>query len=144
LAFTGEYSVAVDEKGRMAIPMRFRTEYDSGGFITKWFESCVALLPRATWEGIMSRADPLPFTDADARNFKRALNASAWPIEQDKQGRMVIPAKLRESAGLTGGQAVLIGAGSHLELWSKERWEQLSERMDQPGFLEEQFKGLGI
>ena len=88
--------------------------------------------------------EPLPVTDEGARLFRHFLYPSAWPIEQDKQGRLVIPGKLRDAVGLTGDKAVLVGAGSHLELWSPERWDELSARMAQPGFLEDQFKGLGI
>jgi len=142
--FTGEYTVAVDDKGRIAIPVRFRPGFDAGAYLSRWIDPCLALHPSAAWEAITSRVEPLPVTDEGARLFRHFLFPSAWPIEQDKQGRLVIPAKLRDAAGLTGDKAVLIGAGSHLELWSPERWEELSARMAQPGFLEDQFKGLGI
>lgn len=142
--FTGEYHVAVDDKGRIAIPVRFRTEFDAGAFLSRWIDPCLALHPRVAWEAITSRVEPLPVTDEGARLFRHFLYPSAWPIEQDKQGRLVIPGKLRDAVGLTGDKAVLVGAGSHLELWSPERWDELSARMAQPGFLEDQFKGLGI
>jgi MraZ protein len=56
----------------------------------------------------------------------------------------VVPPPLREFAGLTGTEAVLVGSGARLELWSPDRWSAWTERMDAPGFLEEQFRGLGI
>lgn len=142
--FTGEYHVAVDDKGRLAIPVR--TEFDAGAYLSRWIDPCLALHPRVAWGGRCVPRGAASRHRRGARLFRHFLFPSAWPIgEQDKQGRLVIPAKLREAAGLTGDKAVLIGAGSHLGLlWSPERWEELSARMAQPGFLEGQFKGLGI
>jgi transcriptional regulator MraZ len=142
--FSGQYRVAVDDKGRIAIPVRFRADFDTGGSIGKWLDPCLALHPRAAWEGIENRVDPLPFTDGKARDLQRFLHSSTFPIELDKQGRLVVPPPLRDFAGLTGSEAILVGSGARLELWAPDRWSEWTQRMDAPGFLEEQFRGLGI
>lgn len=141
--FTGEYRVAVDDKGRIAVPVRFRAEFAAGGLVSKWLDGCVALHPRAAWESIAARVDPLPFTDARGRELQRFLYGTAFEIELDKQGRLVVPAVLRTFAKL-GDQAVMVGSRTHLELWSPTAWETWSDRMDQPDVLAEHLQGLGI
>jgi MraZ protein len=141
--FTGEYRVSVDDKGRIAVPVRFRPEFDTGGLVSKWLDGCLALHPRAAWESVAARVDPLPLTDARGRELQRFLYGTAFEIELDKQGRMVVPAVLRTFAKL-GDQAVMVGSRNHLELWSPTAWDAWSERMDQPEVLAEHFQGLGI
>ncbi|MBX3030810.1 MAG: division/cell wall cluster transcriptional repressor MraZ [Chloroflexi bacterium] len=141
--FTGEYRVAVDDKGRIAVPVRFRAEFAAGGLVSKWLDGCIALHPRAAWEAIAARVDPLPFTDARGRELQRFLYGTAFEIELDKQGRLVVPAVLRTFAKL-GDQAVMVGSRTHLELWSPTAWETWSDRMDQPDVLAEHLQGLGI
>jgi MraZ protein len=141
--FTGEYRVSVDDKGRIAVPVRFRAEFAAGGLVSKWLDGCLALHPRAAWELVAARVDPLPFTDARGRELQRFLYGTAFEIELDKQGRMVVPAVLRAFAKL-GDQAVMVGSRNHLELWSTTAWDDWSARMDQPDVLAEHFQGLGI
>ncbi len=141
--FTGEYRVAVDDKGRIAVPVRFRAEFAAGGLVSKWLDGCLALHPRAAWEQVAARVDPLPFTDARGRELTRFLYGTAFEIELDRQGRMVVPAVLRTFAKLDD-QAVLVGSRNHLELWSHTAWDDWSQRMDQPEVLAEHFQGLGI
>lgn len=141
--FTGEYRVAVDDKGRIAVPVRFRAEFAAGGLVSKWLDGCLALHPRAAWEQVAARVDPLPFTDASARDLQRFLYGTAFEIELDRQGRMVVPAVLRAFAKLDD-QAVMVGSRTHLELWSPTPWDDWSKRMDQPDVLAEHLQGLGI
>ena len=141
--FTGEYRVSVDDKGRIAVPVRFRAEFAAGGLVSKWLDGCLALHPRAAWELVAARVDPLPFTDVSARDLTRFLYGAAFEIELDKQGRMVVPAVLRTFAKLDD-QAVMVGSRNHLELWSTTAWDDWSARMDQPDVLAEHFQGLGI
>ena len=142
--FSGQYRVAIDDKGRIAIPTRFRTDFETGAHIGKWLDPCLALHTRAAWEEIENRVDPLPITDRAARELQRYLHSWTFPVEVDRQGRLVVPGTLRESAELAGPEVLIIGSGARLELWSIDRWTAWSKRMDEPGFLEEQFRGLGI
>lgn len=141
--FTGEYRVAVDDKGRIAVPVRFRAEFADGGLVSKWLDGCLALHPRAAWESLAARVEPLPFTDVRGRGLERFLYGTAFEIELDKQGRMVVPAVLRGFAKL-GDLAVMVGSRTHLELWSTQAWDEWSARMDQPEVLAEHLQGLGI
>ncbi len=141
--FTGEYRHAVDDKGRVAVPVRFRAELAGGAFVSKWIDGCLALHPRAAWDALATKVGALPIADAGARVFQRHIFGTAFEIEIDRQGRLVVPAVLREFAGL-GEEVVVVGSRDHLELWAPDRWATYSARMDDPELLAEHLQGLGI
>ena len=141
--FTGEYRHTVDDKGRLAVPVRFRAELAQGAQVSKWIDGCVALFPRADGEVLAERTAALPVTDQSARTFQRFLFGTAFEVELDRQGRFVLPSVLREFAGLES-EVVVVGARNRLELWSPQRWGHYSAQMDQPEVLAEHLQGLGI
>jgi MraZ protein len=141
--FTGEYRHSVDEKGRVAIPARFRTDLASGAVVSKWIDGCLAVHPRAAWDDLAERAGRLPVTDAGARTFQRFLFGTAFEVTPDRQGRLVVPQVLRDFAALQEG-VVVVGSRDHVELWSPERWAAYSASMDEPQVLAEHLQGLGI
>lgn len=141
--FTGEYRHSVDEKGRVAIPARFRTQLDEGALVSRWVDACLAVFPSAEWAAFTVRLETLPFADASARVFQRFIYSSAFEVEIDRQGRIVVPAGLREWAGLRG-EAVLVGARDHIELWEPARWADYSGAMNSPDVLAAHLQGLGI
>lgn len=141
--FTGEYRHTVDDKGRLAIPVRFRDDLAMGAQVSKWIDGCVALFTRAEWEALAERTAGLPVTNPDARTFQRFLFGTAFEVELDRQGQFVLPSVLRDFAGL-GAEVVIVGARNRLELWSPPRWSQYSAQMDQPEVLAEHLQGLGI
>ena len=107
--FTGEYRHTVDEKGRIAVPVRFRAELAGGALVSKWIDGCLALYPRAAWDALAARSRALPVTDAGARTFQRFIFGAAFEIELDRQGRLVVPAVLREFA--EAGTAAVVSSG---------------------------------
>lgn len=141
--FTGEYRHTVDDKGRLAVPVRFRAELAQGAVVSKWIDGCLALFPRAAWDELAEKTAALPVTDQGARTFQRFLFGTAFDIELDRQGRLVVPAVLREFAGLES-EVVVVGSRNHLEFWSPASWQQYSAQMDQPEVLAEHLQGLGI
>ena len=141
--FTGEYRHTVDEKGRLAIPARFRADLAQGAQVSKWIDGCVALFPRADWEALAEQTAALPVTDQGARTFQRFLFGTAFEVKLDLQGRFVLPAVLRDFAGLKA-EVVVVGARNHLEFWSPRIWSRYSAQMDQPEVLAEHLQGLGI
>ncbi len=102
--FTGEYRHSVDEKGRVAVPARFRAQLDEGAVLCRWVDACLAIFPRSEWESLATKVKALPIADASARDFQRFLFAGAFEIELDRQGRFVLPAQSREWARLAGGR----------------------------------------
>jgi MraZ protein len=141
--FTGEYRHSLDAKGRIAVPSRFRGELRGGAFVSRWIDLCVGLFPREAWDALAARVAALPVTDAGARTFSRFLFASAYEVELDGQGRIVVPVGLREWAALDG-DVVVVGARDHVELWSPSRWAEYSAGMTSPDVLAEHLQGLGI
>lgn len=141
--FIGEYRHTVDEKGRVAVPARFRAQLAGGPVITRWLDACLAIFPRAEFERLAERVAGLPLGDADARSLRRTVFAHAFEFELDAQGRALVPPPLREWAGLAG-EAVVVGGNDHVELWAPDAWASYSAAMAAPEVLAERLQGLGF
>ncbi len=121
--FMGEYHHSIDDKGRLIIPSKFRTELGDKFIITRGIENCLFIYPEERWEAIVHKLESLPFTKKDARNFTRFFLSGATVAEFDKQGRINITSPLITYAGIKK-DCVVIGTGDRLEIWSKEAWEE--------------------
>jgi MraZ protein len=141
--FTGEYRHSVDDKGRVAVPARFRAQLESGAVVSRWLDGCLAIHTRAGWDALAGRVAGLPVTDAAARLFTRYVFAGAFEAELDRQGRVVLPAFLREFAGLAN-DAVIVGSRDHAEIWEPSRWASYARALDDPDELARALGGLGI
>jgi MraZ protein len=144
LVFTGEYRHTVDAKARLAVPSKFRAQLAGGAMVSRWLDLCLAIWPRDGWERLASRVAALPTVEnPGARAFSRFVFASAVEIEFDAQGRFVLPAYLREAAGLEG-EAVVVGSLDHAEIWAPARWEEYRKALEVPDALAKHLAGLGI
>ena len=141
--FTGEYRHAIDAKGRVAVPARFRAELAPGAFVTRWIGNCLAIFPRPEWDRLASRVAELPFSDAGARVFSRFVFSGAFEFVLDAQGRLVLPPALREFADVKT-DVVVVGARDHIELWDPNRWAAYSAEMNTPDALGARIENLGI
>jgi MraZ protein len=141
--FTGEYRHSVDDKGRLAVPARFRAQLAEGVFISKWIDGCLAIHTRHGWDELAARFAAAPLTDARARLFQREVFGGAVEAELDRQGRVLVPAFLREAAGLDE-EAVIVGSRDHAEIWSPARWATYRQAMDDPQAFAQAIQGLGI
>lgn len=121
--FMGEYSHTIDAKGRLIIPARFREGLGDKFIVTKGLDNCLFVYPLDEWSALEEKLKSLPFTRADARAFVRFFFSGANECELDKQGRILIPANLREYAQLSK-EVVVLGVSSRVEIWSKERWDK--------------------
>ena len=120
--FIGEYNHTIDAKGRLIIPSRFREVLGDEFVVTKGMDGCLFVFDNPEWQAFEEKLHKLPMIDKGARQFTRFFLAGAASVEVDKQGRILLPAVLREFAGITK-DAVLVGVGSRVEIWSKDRWE---------------------
>ena len=125
--FVGEYSHALDAKGRLTIPARFRDELENGLFITKGYEQCLAGFALSEWTALAGRAAKMPLASRSARSYSRLVFGGACEAVPDKMGRVLIPAFLREYAGIEE-EAVIVGVNTYIEFWNPERWRQMLER----------------
>ena len=120
--FMGEYNHTLDAKGRLIVPSKFREVLGDGFVVTKGMDGCLFVFANSEWTAFAEKLHTLPMIDKEARQFTRFFLAGAAEVEVDKQGRILIPGVLREFADITK-DAVLVGVGSRIEIWSKERWE---------------------
>ena len=137
----GEYNYALDAKGRLNFPAKLREDLGDHFFIAKGLgEHCLYVYSLAEWQKFIDKIDALPFSKA--RKLQRELFASACEVEPDKQGRIVVPANLREHGELEK-DVVIIGTSNRCEIWSKANWdaylaestpEAIEEAMDELGF----------
>ena len=141
--FIGEYRHTVDEKGRIAVPARFRAQLTEIVVATRWLDACLAVFPQAAFERLAERVTALPLGDAEARTMRRQVFGFAYEVEPDRQGRILIPQQLRDWAGLAG-DAVVVGGHDHVELWAPDRWASYSAAMSAPEVLAEHLQGLGF
>lgn len=130
--FLGRFSHNLDDKGRLAIPSRFRDEFGSDVVITRGIDRCLSLYAMQTFQPLAEKVSSLPISDPDARTFRRMVFAEAASAEFDKQGRILIPPELRQYAGLDR-EAVVVGMHTYVEIWSPEAWESQAQLMDEEG-----------
>lgn len=123
--FMGEYNHTIDVKGRLIIPAKFREALGEEFVLTKGLDGCLSIYPMDEWESFEQKLKALPLTDKNARAFSRFFVAGATACELDKQGRILVPATLREFAGLEK-EVVLTGNLTRIEIWSKEKWAENS------------------
>jgi MraZ protein len=128
--FLGRYSHNIDDKGRLAIPARFRDGLGSEVVITRGIDRCLSLYPLEAWQPLAEKVSALSISDPDARNFRRMFFAEAAYLDFDRQGRILVPPELRRYAGIER-EAVIIGMNTYLEIWSPQRWDAQSDMMDQ-------------
>ena len=142
--FMGEYSHTIDTKGRLIIPSRFREELGETFVVTKGLDGCLFVFSDEEWKAFEIKLKSLPLTNKNARQFARFFVAGATPCELDKQGRILLPATLREFAGLEK-DVVLTGMLNRIEIWSKDKWNE-NNSLDDVAMDEiaEQMTDLGL
>jgi MraZ protein len=119
----GEYNHSVDSKGRMIVPSKLREQLGLSFVVTRGMDGCLFAYPNDEWEIFEGKLRQLPMTNENSRKFKRFFQAGAADCEVDNQGRILLPANLREFAGITKDVTV-VGVGERAEIWSKEKWEE--------------------
>lgn len=131
MLFTGEYEHSVDAKGRIIMPSKFRDALADEFVVTLGLDGCLFVYSNEEWEQFVLKLKDLP-GNKEARQLQRYFLAGAASVEMDKQGRFLIPQKLRDAAGLTK-DIVTVGVLTKLEIWSKEKWEanNIFENMDE-------------
>lgn len=119
--FIGEYQHNIDDKGRLAVPSKFRTKLAGGAVVTRGLDNCLFLYTKEEWEKLAQKLSDLPISQAGARAFSRLMLAGAMEVDLDKQGRVVLPSYLREYASLTK-EVVVTGLFNRVEIWGQTQW----------------------
>lgn len=128
--FLGTHTPRLDEKGRLFLPAKFREDLAEGLVVTRGQERCLYIWPVEEFGRLTEQMRQAPVTNKAARDYLRMLFAGASDERPDKQGRVTIPAMLREYAGLTR-DCVVIGAMNRLEIWDEQAWGLYSQEQEQ-------------
>ena len=126
--FMGQYDYGVDAKGRLNFPAKFRDGMGETFIVTRWLDHCLAAFPPEELEKVAQRIAEKGMVKG--RNVSRMLYSSAVEVTPDKQGRIQLPAKLREYAGLDH-DVTIIGSRSFAEIWNTEAWNASQETSDE-------------
>ncbi len=127
--FMGEYQHSLDTKGRLIIPAKFREELGDGAVVTRGLDNCLFLFPQPEWKLLEEKLKTLPLTKSDARQFVRFFFSGAAECDQDKQGRIMLPANLRTYSEIEK-DVVVIGVSNRIEIWSQARWTAYMEQAE--------------
>ncbi|HEY8347132.1 MAG TPA: division/cell wall cluster transcriptional repressor MraZ [Symbiobacteriaceae bacterium] len=127
--FMGEFQHSVDAKGRLIIPAKFREGLGDRFVATKGLENCLFLFPMAEWESLSEKLRSLPLASGAARAFTRLFFSGATECEVDQQGRILLPANLRQYAGIER-EVVIVGVSNRVEIWSKPAWEDYCRKAE--------------
>jgi MraZ protein len=130
--FLGRHAHNLDEKGRLAIPARFRDLLADGLVLTRGIDQCIAAYPRAAWDRLAEQVNALSMADRDARQFRRMVFAEAADVALDRQGRIMVPPELRRYAGIER-ETVIVGVHTSIEIWSPARWDEVSGQVEDSG-----------
>ena len=133
--FVGRYEHSLDTKGRVILPAKFRAAFERGGYLTEFREGCLALWTPGEFERQMAGMQERAASGRTERNRARLWASSSHEVEVDRQGRMAIPAYLREFATLEG-DVLVSGAIDRVELWSPRVFEE-RVRPEERWFLED-------
>ena len=137
---SGKYKHTIDAKGRVIVPIRFREDLGDTFIVTRGLDECLALYSMQEWYGLEEKIKQLPM--ARSRQIQRYLFSNAFPVELDEQGRIVLPADLRDFAGLKK-EVIIAGVSTRAEIWDSAKWAE-SETLSSTGNITEMMMELGF
>lgn len=142
--FIGEYEASIDDKGRVAVPTKFRATLKGKAVVTRGLDQSLFLYPQAEWKIMAEKLASLPISTANTRAFSRLMLAGAMECDIDKQGRIILPGYLKEFAGVVK-RVVFAGLYNRIEIWSEERWKTYkAETEKESTAIAEQLGSLGV
>lgn len=127
--FIGEYQHTLDDKGRLAIPIKFRKALTKGAVVTRGLDTSLFLFPKEEWDKLAEKLASLPLGQSNSRAFARLMLAGAMDVALDTQGRVVLPEYLRSYAGMKK-EIILAGLFNRLELWDADKWEAYKKKVE--------------
>ncbi len=142
--FIGEYRHTLDEKGRIAVPVKFRAALSEGAVVTRGLDRSLFLYPKSEWMKLADKLTALPLGQADTRALARLMLAGAMEVEVDGSGRVMIPEYLRTYAGFKK-DVVVAGLFNRMELWDEATWRAYASKTEEDGnAIAERLGALGL
>ncbi len=135
--FVGESTLKLDSKGRLTIPAKHRDKFNGGCVLSFGYDADQALnlYNHETFQKVGDQFKKLPFSKEKNRRIQRKFFSQAEEVSIDKAGRILIPANMLAAVGIQG-DVVFAGVGTHVELWSPERWEKFNDADDSDAMVE--------
>ena len=127
--FIGEYQHNIDQKGRIAVPVKFRSRLGAGAIVTRGLDHCLFLFTEGEWQELAKKLMALPLSQGNSRAFVRLMMAGAAQVDLDGQGRILLPDYLRQYASLKK-EAVVAGLYNRIEVWDKEKWQEYKTKTE--------------
>ncbi len=122
----GTHSYALDPKGRVSLPARFREAFADGCWLTIGQDNCLYVFPRTEWERRAAEVGSPLLSDAAGRAYGRMFFGKAHEAELDSQGRVTIPGRLREEVGITK-DVIVLGVMDRMEIWDRAAYDRYEE-----------------
>ena len=142
--FIGEYQATLDEKSRIAVPVKFRAELKGKVVVTKGLDNSLFLYTLNEWKKLGEKLASLPISTSNNRAFSRHMLGGAMDLEMDKQGRIILPAYLKEFAKIQK-KVVVAGLYNRVEIWSEELWKVYKTQTEAASnTIAEQLGNLGV
>lgn len=142
--FIGEFQHNLDQKGRVAIPAKFRKDFEDGLIVTRGIDKCLFIFSKSEWNKLAEKLSELPLAQANSRAFARLMFSGAVDEDLDNQGRILIPDYLRNYASLKK-QLVINGLFNRLEIWDKNIWQDYKNKTENSSEeIAEKLSQLGI
>ena len=142
--FLGEYQYSIDDKKRLAVPVKFRSSLGKKAVVTRGLDDCLFMYPMKEWEVLAKKLSQMPLSQADARGFARIMLAGAMEVSLDALGRILIPDYLKNYAGLSK-KVVIAGLYNRVEIWDEKKWNTYKEKTEKSaGDIAERLKELGV
>ncbi len=141
--FFGQHHHAFDAGDRLPVPPRYSEQLSRGAYITQGFDRNLLVLTAETFQSICERFTAMNMADPLARLLLRMILGTAAELEFDESGRMIVPQKLREFAGLDE-DAILVGQGRYIELWTPALWQKQEIRLQDAEANADRFAALVI
>lgn len=127
--FIGEYGHLLDNKGRVAVPAKFRQLLKKGAIVTKGLDGCLFLYTEVEWMKLVAKLNEMPISQGNARAFARLMVAGAMEVNVDTQGRINLPNYLIKFAGLKKN-VIVAGLMNRLEIWDEATWKKYKAKTE--------------
>lgn len=124
--FLGEFEHSIDNKNRLRLPPKFKKEFSGEVVLTKGNDGCIFIVPKEQFDNVFKKACELPMFDSRAQKPLRLLFSSASLLEEDNQGRFLLPNLLKIYSKIDK-DVIFVGVGTRIELWAKEKWDDYSK-----------------
>jgi MraZ protein len=143
VGFLGQYQHSLDDKGRLTIPAAFRERVGNGAFISQGFDRNLMIMTADYFQQVYERINAMSITDPAARLLRRLLLSTAYQVEVDKAGRVLVPQSLRQFLGING-EAMVIGQGDYFEIWTPTEWAHQTQTLQDAEANSQRFAALNL